>query len=182
MKFPAHPLSIAFRRTPRARRLRRRGTTVVELAVAVGVLVAVTAVVAPTARRIGQVRDEADRRRLATAELSNVLAALSRQAPEELTRDATDGELSADRTALQPAFLTVCPDATLSVTAVPIEAGAGEDGDSASVLRLDGSLTWTTDAGTEAAPVRLSAWAFGSADPEDTAKDDAAADKPEEER
>lgn len=135
----------------------RRGTSVMELVVAVALLAAVTAMALPAARSVDGVRREGERRRRAVAELSNRLADLSRLSPAELLPRAEGGPVAANLTALREPFAASLPGATLSVTAAPV-AGPGE----IETVRLDGSLAWTTDAGAAARPVRLSAWAFGS--------------------
>ena len=125
-----------------------------ELVVAVGLLASVTALLLPVARKVDVVRTEGERRRLAVAELSNLLADLSRLPPEELP---AEGPLPAERTAPREAFAASLPGVNATVTAVPVDGSGG-----VSAVRLDGSLTWTTDAGAAARPVTLSAWAFGS--------------------
>ncbi|NNJ25463.1 hypothetical protein [Alienimonas chondri] len=126
-----------------------------ELIVAVALLLSVTAMLLPAARRVDGVRVEADRRRRAVAELSNLLEDLSRLPPDRLSGETEGGPLPPDRAALREAFAASLPGASVTVEAVPIEAPGERD-----AVRLDGSLTWTTDAGGAARPVRLSAWSF----------------------
>ena len=123
-----------------------------ELVVACGLLAAVTAVLLPAARRVDGVRRDADRRRRGVAELSNVLADLSRLPPSDLPA----GPLAEDTATLREPFAASVPGARLEVTAVPVAGPGGLD-----AVRLDGALHWTTDAGAPARPVRLSAWALG---------------------
>ena len=140
---------------------RRAGTTVMELVVACGLLAAVTAAVLPAARRLDGVRREADRRRRAVAELTTVLTDLAARPPAELRAafgGAGDG--SGVAVAVRGAFAASVPGAALRVAAVPVEGPAG-----VGAVRLDGALTWQTDFGRPAAPVMLSAWAFGPVGP-----------------
>ena len=131
---------------------KRDGTTVMELVVACGVIVAVTAVIAPAARRVDAVRREADRRRRCAAELTNVLTDLSARPPSALPA----GPLGGEDVTVRAAFAASVPGAELQIEAVPVEGPAGVE-----TVRLDGALSWVTDAGATAGPVRLSAWAFG---------------------
>ena len=137
----------------------------IELAIAVSLLAAVTAMLLPAARSVDGVRREGERRRAAVAELSNRLADLSRLPPDRLLTDPAGGPLPADLVTMREAFAASLPEASLTVEVVPVD---GPDGRPA--VRLDGALAWTTDAGAAARPVRLSAWALGPA--EDTTVED----------
>ncbi|QDT15933.1 hypothetical protein [Alienimonas californiensis] len=143
-----------------------------ELVVAVAVLLTVTTMLLPTARRVDVVRTEADRRRRAVAELSNLLTDLSRRPLEELMTNADGGPLPPDLAALREPFAASLPGATVSVVAVPLDAANGGP-EGLEAVRLDGALAWTTAAGAAARPVRLSAWAF-EAEPTDAPPTDAA--------
>ncbi|MFH5803602.1 hypothetical protein [Alienimonas sp. DA493] len=149
----------------------RRGTTAMELAVAVAVLTTVTAMLLPAVRRADGVRAETDRRRRAAAELSNLLTDLSRRPPDRLLTDGEGGPLSAEVAALRPPFAASLPGANLTVVAVPLDEADGAP-EGVAAVRLDGALGWTTAAGAAARPVRLSAWAFGSEPTDDGPTDD----------
>ena len=129
---------------------RRRGTTLFELAVAFAVLATVTAVLLPAARRVDGLRRESDRRRRAAVELAGVLTDLAARPPADLPA----GPVPVD---LRPAFAASLPAPALTVTASPPETAAGVP-----VVRLAGTLAWTTDAGSPSRAVELSAWSVGT--------------------
>ncbi len=151
-----------------------------ELLVAVAVLAAVAAMALPAARRVDGVRHESDRRRRAIAELSNHLTDLSRLPPARLLNkglltdglltdglltdglltDGRGGPLPGDLVAVRAAFAASLPGAELRVESVPLDPISLGGSAAVAAVRLDGALTWTTDAGAPARPVRLSAWAF----------------------
>ena len=138
------------RPAPRPTRRRpRRGSTLFELAVAFAVLAAVTALLLPAARRADSLRRETERRRRATVELAAVLTDLSHKPLAELPAGPVP-------VAVRPGFAAGVPGAAVSVVAAEPGEAAGVP-----VVRLDGELTWATDAGATARPVRLSAWAVG---------------------
>ena len=135
--------------TTRKTRSPRRGTTLFELAVAFAVLASVTALLLPAARRADGLRRETDRRRRAAVELAAVLTDLSHRPLAELSAGPVP-------VTVRPAFAASVPGTSLSIIAAESETAAG-----VRVVRLDGELAWATDAGGDARPVALSAWAVG---------------------
>jgi hypothetical protein len=128
-------------------RIRRRGSLLVELAMAAVLLMIAMALTVKVLGLVAHERRASERRQRALVEVANLMEQITAYPFEEVTPEL-GRRLSLRATARQS-----LPDAELAVEVADKEPGAGR-----SARRIAIRLSWRAPGGEPVAPVRLSSW------------------------
>lgn len=126
---------------------RRAGASFIELFVALLVLGTLLGLLVPTMRRVETARRNADLRRVASLELSNLMEELSSRPAERLTPEELQKLQLSDAAKLR------LPDASLTSSTASTDAKG--------LVKVQLSVSWPSMNGQATEPVRLTTWLRG---------------------